>query len=71
MWCVEDYMMLIAGVFFVALLGRWHWEEHHAFRQREDWRELSRLRERYKPGVNEEEQERKRLAYLEEKLKHE
>ena len=69
MWCVENYVELVAAVLFAYLFGRMSWEEHRCFKQREEWRELCRLRERYEPGVNEEEQERKRLAYLKERLK--
>lgn len=65
MWCVEDYTALVSSILVAVFLGKMFWEDHKSFRDREEWRELSRLRDRYKPGLNEELREKKRLAELE------
>jgi hypothetical protein len=67
MWCVEDYIELIAAILFVIMLGKAFYRDHKYFRENEEYRELCRLRDRYKPGLNEELAEKKRLAELESK----
>lgn len=68
-WVVENYVGLVVVILFVALMGRFHWEEHKAYKEREEWRELCNLRDVYDPGRTKKEEEKRRLAYLEEKLK--